>query len=326
MRILMLGAGGWGAMVGAYLARAGAEVTLLFRRQAHVDEIMKNGGQLIIEKPDGRISVPVHATTDPQDITSTDLMIVAVKNHDTDSALRSIEHIQVKAVASVQNGLGHGEKFQQAYPHAQVIRIVSRVAGSLINYGKVRRGDDDFPTWVGDPTHGITPLVAQVADLFNRAGLPCQAVDNIEEIEWCKLIWWTPSSIAAVLARLPQTEVMQSPDFAYLMVMMTRDMVRTAQSLGVEVKDYPTIEVMDRCQGTVQEGVSSVIQQGRDWEARGGQGYKQAMLLDIERERKTELEDTGMYIWELAKQNSVAVPYLETGVRVVHGLERRFAG
>jgi ketopantoate reductase len=149
-------------------------------------------------------------------------------------------------------------------------------------------------------------------------------VDNIDDIDWCKLIWWTPSSIAAVLARLPQTEVMQSEDFAYLMVMMTRDMVKTAKSLGVDVKDYPTIEVMNRCEGSIEEGVQNVIRQGKEWELRGGKGYKQAMLLDIERERKTELEDTGLYILNLAKDNKIEVPYLEMGVRVVRGLEKRF--
>ena len=324
MKILILGAGGWGAMVGGYLAQAGADVVMLFRRQTHVDEIKKNGSRLIIEKPEGEISVSVNATTDPNEIDAVDLMIVAVKNHDTASALKSVRHVQVKAVASVQNGLGHAQQFREAYPQAEILRIVSRVAGSLINYGRVRRGDDDFPTWIGNPTQGITPLVQALATLFNKAGLPSDAVENIEEIEWCKLIWWTPSSIAAVLARLPQTEVMQSPDFAHLMVMMTRDMVRTAHALGVEVRDYPTIEVMDRCEGSVEEGVKNVIQQGKDWEMRGGKGYKQAMLLDIERERKTELEDTGIYIWKQAMEMGIDVPNLESGVRVVRGLERQF--
>ncbi|MBG0770270.1 MAG: ketopantoate reductase family protein [Anaerolineaceae bacterium] len=325
MKILILGAGGWGALVGAYLAEAGADVTMLFRRQAHVDEIEKNGGRLIIEKPEGEVFVPVKATTDPGAIDAVDLMIVAVKNHDTQSALESVAHVKVKAVASVQNGLGHSERFKAAYPEAEVLRIVSRVAGSLINYGRVKRGDDDFPTWIGNPEAGITPYVEEVSALFNQAGLPCQAVDNIEEIEWCKLIWWTPSSISAVLARLPQTDVMQSPDFAYIMVMMTRDMVRTANALGVKVKDYPTIEVMDRCEGSIEEGVARVIEHGREWEERGGAGYKQAMLLDIERERRTEITDTGLFIWKLARENKIEVPYLEMGVRIVRGLEERFS-
>ena len=101
MKIVVLGAGGWGALVGAYLANAGAEVTLLFRRQAHVDEIKKNNNRLLIEKPEGDIFVPVFATTDPSEISEADLLIVAVKNHDTQSALESVRHMRIKAIASV---------------------------------------------------------------------------------------------------------------------------------------------------------------------------------------------------------------------------------
>ncbi|MCJ7625693.1 MAG: NAD(P)-binding domain-containing protein, partial [Anaerolineaceae bacterium] len=238
MKIIILGAGGWGALVGAYLAKAGADVTLLFRRQAHVDEIVKNGNKLIIEKPEGNILVPVKATTNLSEVQDADLMIVAVKNHDTQKALEGIRHVRVKVVASVQNGLGHEEILKKFYPDAEILRIVSRVAGSLINYGRVLRGDDDFPTWIGNPIVGITPFVEQLTNLFDEAGLPCKSSTDIEGVEWCKVIWWTPSSISAVMARLPQTEVMQSPDFAFLMVMITRDMVKVAESLGVRVKNF----------------------------------------------------------------------------------------
>ncbi len=324
MKVLILGAGGWGALVGAYLAQAGAEVVLLFRRQAHVDEIKKNGNRLIIEKQEGSLMVPVTATTDPGEIDDADLMIVAVKNHDTVSALETVAHVQLKAVASVQNGLGHDEKLRGVFPNAEVLRIVSAVAGSLINYGRVRRGDDGYPSWVGNPTQGLTPMVVEVAKLFNKAGLSCEPVSNIEDVEWCKLLWWTPSSITAVLARLPQTQVMQSPHFAHLLVMITRDMLKTAQVIGVAVRDYPTIDVLYRCKGPVEESVRNVIRKGEEWEAQGGAGYKQAMLLDIERERKTEITDTGAYIWQLALQRQLDVPYLEMGCRVVLGLEERF--
>ena len=322
MKVVVLGAGGWGALVGAYLSKAGADVTLLFRRQAHVDEISKNGA-LIIQTAGGDVLVPVTATTQPGEVSEADLLIVAVKNHDTEPALQSIRHMKVGAVASVQNGLGHGERFQKVFPESEVLRIVSRVAGSLHDYGKVMRGDNDFPTWVGNPFTGVTPLAKEIAALFNASGLPCEATADIEGVEWCKVIWWTPSSISAVLARLPQTEVMQTPEFAYLMVMMTRDMVKVARALGVNVMDYPTIEVMDRCDGEVSAGVQNVIKQGREWEARGGKGYKQAMLLDVERGRRTEIEDTAGYIWRLAKENGIAVPYLDFGYQLVRGFDGR---
>jgi len=322
MKVVVLGAGGWGALVGACLSSVGADVTLLFRRQAHVDEIEHNGG-LIIRSTAGEKIVPVTATTRPEDVPSADLLLVAVKNHDTPAALDSVRHMQVGSVASVQNGLGHAERFRKWFPHQPILRMVSRVAGSLLDYGIVQRGDNDFPTWIGDADQGITPLVKDVVQMFNASQLPCEATDDIEGIEWCKLIWWTPSSVSAVLARLPQTEVMQSPDFAHLMVMITRDMVKVAQKLGINVCDYPTIEVMDRVSGTVEEGVQNVMRHGKEWEERGGSGYKQAMLLDVERNRKTEIEDTGGVIWRLAQENKVDVPYLDFGYRVVRAFDER---
>jgi 2-dehydropantoate 2-reductase len=322
MKVVILGAGGWGALVGACLSSAGADVTLLFRRQDHVDEIQRNGG-LIIQSATGQTIVPVHATTHPEEITHTDLLIVAVKNHDTQTALDSMKHMKVGSVASVQNGLGHTERFRHWFPTQPILRMVSRVAGSLLDYGRVQRGDQDFPTWIGDADKGITPLVQDVVDMFNTGGLPCQAVPNIDEVEWCKLAWWTPSSISAVLARLPQTEVMQCHDFAYLILMITRDIIKVANQLGIEVHDYPTIEVMDRVNGTIEEGINNVIRHGKEWEEHGGKGYKQAMLLDVERNRRTEIEDTGGYIWNLAQKHNIEIPYLDFGCRVVRALDER---
>ncbi len=324
MKIVILGAGGWGALVGAHLSLAGADVALLFRRQQHVDEIKKNNG-LIIQGVGGDKIVPVYATTHPQEVEEADLLIVAVKNHDTEAALEQVRHMKIKAVASVQNGLGHAERFRQWFPEQDILRMVSRVAGSLLDYGRVQRGDADFPTWMGDPFNGVTPFVQEVVALFNAGGLPCETKKDIEDVEWCKIIWWSPSSISAVLARLPQTEVMQSPEFAYLMVMMTRDMVKVAKQYEIVIRDYPTIEVMDRVDGSVEEGVQNVIRHGQEWEARGGKGYKQAMLLDVERGRRTEIEDTAGYIRRLAAQKNIEVPYLDFGYRVVKAFDDRVA-
>jgi 2-dehydropantoate 2-reductase len=318
MKIVVLGAGGWGAMVGAYLAQAGAEVTLLFRRQTHADAVCQNG--LIIEGQEPAV-VRVNATTNPQEIEEADLLIVAVKNQDTDQALASVRHMKVRSVASVQNGLGHAERFRQKFPDQEILRIVSRVSGSLLNYGRVHRGDQDFPTWIGNPFNGVTPFVREVVDLFNSSGLPTYPARDIEGIEWCKLIWWVPTSLVAVLSRLNTTRFMELPDMAYLTVKMAREEVAVARAAGVEVKDYPTIEIMGRVQGSLDEGINYVIEQGRMWEAHGGKGYRQGMLLDIERCRKTEIEETGWYIVRMAEKYGIEVPYLDTGCRVVRALE-----
>jgi ketopantoate reductase len=47
------------------------------------------------------------------------------------------------------------------------------------------------------------------------------------------------------------------------------------------------------------------------------------MLLDVERNRRTEIEDTGGHIWRLAQEKKIEVPYLDFGYRVVRGLDAR---
>lgn len=322
MKVVVLGAGGWGALVGAYLARAGAEVTLIFRRQAHVDAIHKNG--LVIEGAQPAV-VQARATVNPHELDQADLLIVAVKNRDTDGALETVRHMHVRAVASVQNGLGHADLFRQKFPKADVLRMVSRVSGSLLDYGRVYRGDENFPTWIGDAFHGITPFVREVVDLFNRSGLPGYPVEDIELVEWCKLIWWVPTSFVSVLCRLNTTEFMQIPELAYLTAKMAREEVQVASAAGVQVRDYPTIEILGRITGSLEESMQYIIEQGRMWEENGGKGYRQGMLLDIERCRRTEMEETGGYIVRLAEQYGIAVPYLDTGCRVIRALERSWA-
>jgi ketopantoate reductase len=201
--------------------------------------------------------------------------------------------------------------------------MVSRVSGSLLDYGRVHRGDTDFPTWIGDPFNGVTPFVREVVELFNLSGLVAYADEDIEGVEWCKLIWWVPTSLVAVLCRLNTTEFMQQADMAYLTVRMAREEVAVARAVGVAVRDYPTIEIMGRVDGSLEDSVAYVISQGKMWEEHGGKGYRQGMLLDIERGRRTEMEDTGGYILRLADKLGIPAPYLDAGCRVVRALERR---
>ena len=109
------------------------------------------------------------------------------------------------------------------------------------------------------------------------------------------------------------------------MAMITRDMAKVARAMGVKVRDYRTIEIMGWVNGTIEEAVQNVIRHGKEWEEHGGKGYRQAMLLDIERKRKTEIEDTAGLIWHVAQEKGIEVPYLDFGYRVIRGLQERSA-
>jgi 2-dehydropantoate 2-reductase len=102
MNIVILGAGALGTVLGAHLARAGEDVMLLARgnRAAFLQE----HGATITGLVD--FTVPVRVVTDPSHVHDADVLIVTVKTYDMAAALKSIKHMQVESVFSLQNGLG----------------------------------------------------------------------------------------------------------------------------------------------------------------------------------------------------------------------------
>ena len=76
MRICVFGAGAIGGFIAGYLARSGADVSVVVRG-AHLDAIRRNG--LTVEAGDETFTVPVRASADPAELGPQDAVLVTVK-------------------------------------------------------------------------------------------------------------------------------------------------------------------------------------------------------------------------------------------------------
>ena len=83
MKIVILGAGALGTVLGAHLARAGEDVTLIARGQRAA--YLQEHGATITGLVD--FTVPVRVVTDPSQVHNADVLIVTVKTYDMASAL-----------------------------------------------------------------------------------------------------------------------------------------------------------------------------------------------------------------------------------------------
>ena len=101
MKMVILGAGALGTVLGAHVARAGEDVTLIARGQRAA--YLQEHGATITGLVD--FTVPVRVVTDPQQVHEADVLMVTVKTYDMASALQSIKHLQVESVVSLQNGV-----------------------------------------------------------------------------------------------------------------------------------------------------------------------------------------------------------------------------
>src|SRR6266849_6652362 len=125
MHIVILGAGALGTVLGAHLARAGEDVTLIARgtRAAYLQE----QGATLTGLVD--FTVPVHVITDPSQVHDADVLIVTVKTYDMEAALQNVKHLHVESVASIQNGVLKNEQLAQTFGWEKVLGAMAMFSG-----------------------------------------------------------------------------------------------------------------------------------------------------------------------------------------------------
>ena len=146
MRIIIVGAGAVGAYVGGYLARDGADVSLVDGWPAHVEAMRAQGLQLEGLSEAECFSTPVRAlhVTDVQGLAREqpfDAAFVCVKSYDTAWATHLVRDLLAPSgfVVSLQNGINEDRIAAIVGWGRTVGMIASMIAVELYEPGKVRR-------------------------------------------------------------------------------------------------------------------------------------------------------------------------------------------
>ena len=180
MQIAVIGAGAVGCYYGAKLLRAGHDVTLV-GRQTHVDAINANGLRFESAEFDGFI--PARAVTQIADLALPDLVLFAVKSGDTDSSATALKPVLKpnSIVLSLQNGVDNPQRLR-AILSQPVIAAAVYVASEMPGAGHVKHNGR------GELIIGASPGSDALAKLLSDAGVPTTVADNIDAVQWSKLI------------------------------------------------------------------------------------------------------------------------------------------
>ena len=170
MRIAVIGAGGIGAIYGASLAKAGADVVFV-ARGAHVAAMRENG--LRIEGDRGEIQIrPAQATDDIASIGIVDYVLFAVKLWDVESAGEQIRPIvgPDTAVIPLQNGVDAAERLAAILGPEPVMGGTAYVTGSIVAPGIVRQTGRHQPMTFGELGGGNSQRGLRLRELCEAAG------------------------------------------------------------------------------------------------------------------------------------------------------------
>jgi len=302
MKTAIIGAGAMGSLMGALLAEAGAEVVLIDIWQEHVDAVNEHG--LTVERDEHARTVAVTATTDPAGAGNVDLAVIFVKSTHTAQAAATAAGLVGPdgLVMSLQNGMGNADIIAASIDPAHILVGTTSHGATVLGPGRIRHagtGATVIGAWSGDDA-GLA-RARKIAACLTRAGIETEAVADVREILWGKLI--VNIGINAVTA-LTGIKNGQLSDLE-----CTRKLVRAAVSEAVSVARARGIAVGD-----------DAVEHERAVAAATA-ANRLSMGQDVDNRRRTEIHAINGFIVSEARKTGLEAPVNETLTALIETLQ-----
>ena len=135
--VVIIGAGGMGALFGSILQAGGLKVVLQDTNLEHVEAIRREGLQ--IKGFGGDRKVKITAISDPSQIQSADLLLFQCKGNASRDAAQQVKHLtrQGAVCISFQNGLGNEEVIAEEVGPKNVLGGLTTMAGFMTGPGQI---------------------------------------------------------------------------------------------------------------------------------------------------------------------------------------------
>jgi 2-dehydropantoate 2-reductase len=250
VKLAIVGAGAIGGTIGAYLVRAGHDVTFVDLDDAHVRAIRDDG--LRIEGPIDAFEVRAPACL-PQDVPGVfETVLLCVKAHATRAAAQDLRRFLSSSghVVSLQNGLNE-----------LVLETVvgrERTIGSFVNFGAdyVAPGVIHFggrgTVVVGELDGATTPRLDTLVRLLRDFEPTARPTDNVWGFLWAKLAVGA-MIFATALTDEGIADCYATPRHRALFTAIAREVLAVARSDGVRPEAFDGFEPADFLPGASPE-------------------------------------------------------------------------
>lgn len=316
MKVVILGAGALGSIIGGHLAHAGEEVTLIVRgqRAAHVQQ----HGLTLTGLAD--FTVPVAVTTRPQEVREADVLVVAVKTYDTEAALASVSHLKAGSVLSIQNGVLKNEQLARTFGWDKTLGAAVVLSGEVTPDGPVRFTLNEYFA-IGELPQGTSARVQALVTALARSGIRTEAAAQIRTVEWSKYALFMSWMAPAVLTRLETYKFLSHPDTATIVAQILHETGRLAARQGIALENRAPLPVKTLCALPLAEAVDTLRRFGAVMQAQAP-AHKLSTLQDLERGRRLEIEETLGYAVRKGVELDVPLPTLDTCYRLIAGVSQ----
>jgi 2-dehydropantoate 2-reductase len=315
MRIVVAGAGAIGCFTGGLLAAAGRDVTLLARPRV-IDEVAAHGLTVTDYAGLNRAASPA-LSDDPAVLARADVILVTVKSGATETIAQEIAaHADAAAVVvSLQNGLKNAETLRRLLPERDV-------RAGMVPFNVVPKGGGVFHrASSGDIVIAAGPR--DIAAVLDVPDLPVTASDEIEAIQWGKLVINLNNAVNA-LSGLTLERQLLDRDWRRVMAAQMAEAVRVLRRAGIRAR--PTTPVPMAAVPHILRLPTPLFRRIAAQMLTVDPEARASMSHDLAAGRRTEVDDLQGEIVARAKAAGTRAPIAAHIRALVHAAEAAGAG
>ena len=235
MKYLVIGAGGTGGSIGAYMTEAGKDVTLIARGE-HLKRIQEHGLNMETIKKGNYTVNPIKATDMEHYDEQPDIIFVCVKGYSLEDTIPFIRRVAKKStiVIPILNIYGTGSKMQEQLPELLVTDGCIYIAGEIKEPGTILMRGDIFRIVYGvrDPQE-IRPELFTVAQDLKDSGIEGVLSDNIRRDALQKFAYVSPMAACGLYYNVSAGEVQKTGEPRDTFVKLMKEVDALAVAMGV---------------------------------------------------------------------------------------------
>lgn len=274
MKYVVIGTGGTGGPLGAYLAEGGKDVTVIARGE-HLKRIRESGLRLETTFGKDRTIYPVKAEDMDHYTGKADVIFVCVKSYslaDTVPFIKKMAHERT-TVIPILNIYGTGGMLQRELPEILVTDGCVYVSANIKEPGTIFMHGEIFRVVFGvRKPEEYRPELREIADDLEACGIRAVLSDNIRRDALRKFSYVSPMGACGVYFNASAGAVQKEGKEREFFCALIREIEGLAQAMGIDFGEdmvKVNLKILDNLNPVATTSMQRDLREGRQSEADG---------------------------------------------------------
>ena len=235
MKYLIIGAGGTGGSIGAYMTEAGKDVTLIARGE-HLKRMQEQGLKMETTKKGNYTVSPIKATDMAHYDEQPDIIFVCVKGYSLEETIPFIKRIakETTIVIPILNIYGTGGRMQEKLPDILVTDGCIYIAAQIKEPGTIWQNGEIFRIVYGTrKPEEMRPDLFKVAEDLKDSGIEGVLSENIRRDALQKFAYVSPMAACGLYYHVAACDVQKTGEPRDTFVKLMKEVDALAVAMGV---------------------------------------------------------------------------------------------